>query len=87
MLQKFRNEITKKDSGVADLENNLPQDVGIPNVETDSRIEVKPKVRESNSQSEVPNDTGGDNSRQTRIRRPPANWMITLYTNYSQPMR
>ena len=72
LLQKFRNEITKQDSGVADLENNLPQDVEIPNVETDSRVEVKPKVRESDSQSEVPKDTGGDNSRQTRIRRPPA---------------
>ena len=72
LLQEFRNGITKKDSGVADLENNLPQDVGIPNVETDSRIEVEPKVGESNSQSEVPNDTGEDNSRQTRIRRPPA---------------
>ena len=72
LLQKFRNESTKKDSGVADLENNLPQDVGIPNVETDSRIEIKPKVRESISQSEVPNHTGEDNSRQTRIRRPPA---------------
>ena len=41
-------------------------------METDSRVEVKPKVRESNSQSEVTKDTREDNSRQTRIRRPPA---------------